>query len=167
MTTEAARTGDDVLISVVDTGSIFEFTNLNSASTLIGGASQELTWAVAGTTANGINVSDVEILLSTDGGLTFPTSLVTTPNDGSHTLNLPNIDTTTARFQIKAFDNIFFDITDANVTIAANAAAPGVSVVESGGGTSVAEVSSIGTATTLHACVEYGSGQCRRADRHW
>lgn len=142
--------GDDVLISVVDTGSIFEFTNLNSSTTLTGGASQELTWAVAGTTANGINVSDVEILLSTDGGLTFPTSLVTTPNDGSHTLSLPNIDTTTARFQIKAVDNIFFDITNADVTIAANAAAPGVSVVESGGGTSVAEVSSIGAATDTY-----------------
>ena len=142
--------GDDVLISVVDTGSIFEFTNLNSSTTLTGGASQELTWAVAGTTANGINVSDVVILLSTDGGLTFPTSLVTTPNDGSHTLSLPNIDTTTARFQIKAVDNIFFDITNADVTIAANAAAPGVSVVESGGGTSVAEVSSIGAATDTY-----------------
>ena len=142
--------GDDVLISVVDTGSIFEFTNLNSSSTLTGGGSQELTWNVAGTTANAINVSDVEILLSTDGGLTFPTSLATTANDGTHTLNLPNIDTTTARFQIKAVGNIFFDITNANVTIAVNGAAPGVSVVESGGGTSVGEVSSIGAATDTY-----------------
>ena len=145
--------GDDVLINVVDTGSLFELTNLNSTTTLTGGASQEITWDVAGTTAatpNGISVSDVEILLSTDGGLTFPTSLGTTPNDGTHTLNLPNIDTTTARFQIKADGNIFFDITDANVTIAANAAAPGVSAAESGGGTSVGEVSSIGAATDTY-----------------
>ena len=147
---QGGTNGDDVQINVVDTGAQFELTNLNVAATLTGGASQEITWQVAGTTANGINVSDVEILLSTDGGLTFPTSLATTSNDGSHTLNLPNIDTTTARFQIKAVDNIFFDITNANVTIAANGAAPGVSVVESGGGTSVGEVSSIGAATDTY-----------------
>ncbi len=147
---QGGTNGDDVLINVIDTGSIFEFTDLNSSTILTGGASQELTWAVAGTTANGIDVSDVEILLSTDGGLTFPTSLATTSNDGSHTLNLPNIDTTTARFQIKAVDNIFFDITNANVTIASNGAAPGVSVVESEGGTSVGEVSSIGAATDTY-----------------
>lgn len=142
--------GDDVLLTVVDTGADFEFTSLNSTTTLTGGASQELTWNVAGTTANGINVSDVEILLSTDGGLTFPTSLATTANDGSHTLSLPNIDTTTARFQIKAVGNIFFDITDANVTIEADAAAPGVSITESGGATSVGEVSAIEAATDTY-----------------
>ncbi len=69
---QGGTNGDDVLINVIDTGSIFGLTNLNSSTTLTGGASQELTWAVAGTTANGIGVSDVEILLSTDGGLTFP-----------------------------------------------------------------------------------------------
>jgi hypothetical protein len=142
--------GDDVLLSVINTGGDFELTNLNSVTTLTGGASQEVTWAVAGTTANGINVSDVEILLSTDGGLTFPTLLATTPNDGTHSLALPNIDSTTARFQVRAVGNIFFDISNANVTIAANAADPGVSVTESGSSTSVGEVASIGAATDTY-----------------
>ena len=150
---QGGTNGDDVLLIVVDTGSIFEFTNLNSATTLTGGANQEITWDVAGTTAatpNGINVSDVEILLSTDGGLTFPTSLATTPNDGSHTLALPNIDTTDVRFMVRAVGNIFFDITNANVTIATNPAAPGVSITESGGATSVGEVSAVGAATDTY-----------------
>lgn len=150
---QGGTNGDDVLINVVDTGSDFALTNLNSAITLTGGAAQEITWDIAGTTsatANGIDVTDVEILLSTDGGMTFPTSLATTPNDGTHTLSLPNIDTTTARFQVRAVGNIFFDITNANVTIAANAAAPGVTVTESGGGTSVGEVSAVGAATDTY-----------------
>ncbi|MFT5323046.1 MAG: hypothetical protein ACI8P0_000892 [Planctomycetaceae bacterium] len=150
---QGGTSGDDVLLTVVDTGASFALKNLNSATTLSGGASQEITWDVAGTTAatpNGINVSDVEILLSTDGGLTFPTSLATTANDGSHTLALPNIDTTAARFMVRADGNIFFDITNANVTIATNAAAPGVSITESGGGTSVGEVSAVGAATDTY-----------------
>ena len=147
---QGGTNGDDVLLTVVDTGSVFEVTNLNSTTTLTGGTNQELTWDVAGTTANGINVSNVEILLSTDGGLTFPNSLATTANDGSFSLTLPNIDTTTARFQVRAVGNVFFDISNANVTIAANAAAPGASITESGGGTSVGEVSAVGAATDTY-----------------
>jgi hypothetical protein len=147
---QGGTNGDDVLLTVVDTGSNFALTNLNSTSTLTGGANQEITWDVAGTTANGINVSNVEILLSTDGGLTFPTSLATTTNDGSHTLALPNIDTTAARFMVRADGNIFFDISNANVTIATNPAAPGVSITESGGSTSVGEVSAVGAATDTY-----------------
>ena len=142
--------GDDVLISVVDTGSVFEITTLNASTTLAGGATQEIIWDVAGTTTNGINVSDVELLLSTDGGLTFPHSFATTTNDGSHMVTLPNIDTATARFQVRAVGNIFFDISNANVTIAANIAAPGATIVESGGGTSVGEVAAVGAATDTY-----------------
>ena len=147
---QGGTSGDDVLLTVVNTGSIFEVTNLNSTTTLTGGSNQELTWDVAGTTANGINVSNVEILLSTDGGLTFPTALATTSNDGSHTLALPNIDTTFARFMVRAVGNVFFDISNANLTIATNATAPGVSITESGGSTSVGEVSAVGAATDTY-----------------
>lgn len=147
---QGGTNGDDVLLTVVDTGSDFAITNLNSTTTLTGGANQEISWDVAGTTTNGINVSDVEILLSTDGGLTFPTLLATTPNDGSHTLALPNIDTATARFMVRADGNVFFDISNANVTIATNPAAPGVSIIESGGSTSVGEVSAVGAATDTY-----------------
>ncbi|NQV25303.1 MAG: hypothetical protein HQ518_13155 [Rhodopirellula sp.] len=147
---QGGTNGDDVLLTVVDTGSAFALTNLNTTTILTGGASQEITWDVAGTTANGINVSDVEILLSTDGGLTFPTSLATTANDGTYTLTLPNIDTDLARFEVRAIGNIFFDISNANVTIMANVAAPGASIVESDGSTSVGEVAAVGAATDTY-----------------
>lgn len=147
---QGGTNGDDVLVSVVNTGSAFEVSTLNSSTTLTGGANQAITWDVAGTTANGIDVSQVEILLSTDGGISFPHSLATTANDGSHTVALPNIDTTTARFLVRAVDNIFFDITDADVTIAADAAAPGATITETDGGTSVGEVSVVGAATDTY-----------------
>ena len=142
--------GDDVTLTVVNTGSAFGITTLNSSTTVTGGSSQSFTWNVAGTTANGIGVSTVDIRLSTDGGLTFPHLLATTANDGSHSLALPNIDTTTARFQVSAVGNVFFDINDANITIASNAAAPGARLVESGGGTAIGEVAAIGAATDTY-----------------
>lgn len=147
---QGGTSGDDVLISVVDTGSPFAITSLNSTTTLTGGSTQEITWDVAGTTAatvNGIDVSDVEILLSTDGGLSFPHSLATTANDGTHTVTLPNIDATSVRFQVRAVGNIFFDISDADVAITTNVSAPGATVTESDAVTCVGEVATVGAAS--------------------
>lgn len=143
--------GDDVVLTVVDTGSAFEITNLNSPTSLTGGAVQTVTWDVAGTDANGINVPTVDIHLSIDGGMTFPHSLATTANDGSHDVNLPNIDSTQVRFRISAVGNVFFEISDSDVTIVSNPAAPGVTVTETGGETALAEVAAIGAASDSYS----------------
>jgi hypothetical protein len=61
----------------------------------------------------------VSILLSTDGGLTFPIILATaTPNDGAQTVLLPaGLSTTTARIKVQPVDNIFFAISPQDFTI--------------------------------------------------
>lgn len=92
----------------------------NGGESYNGGTSQNITWNVAGTDVAPISVSNVKISLSTDGGLTYPTVIIaSTPNDGSETVTIPNITTTTARIKIEAVGNIFFDISNANFNITA------------------------------------------------
>ncbi len=82
-----------------------------------------ITWDVAGTDGNGINTSQVRILLSTDGGYTYPITLASdVANSGSHSIVVPNgIDTVDARVKVEAVGNIFFDISNADFTIQAPA----------------------------------------------
>ncbi len=85
-----------------------------------GGSTQPVTWDVAGTNANGVNCATVNIRLSTDGGLTYPTVLLAgAPNNGSATVKVPSVATTTARVMVEAADNYFFDISNADFTITA------------------------------------------------
>ena len=98
----------------------FLVTAPNTAVTWAGGSSQPVTWDVAGTTANGVNCATVNIRLSTDGGLTYPTLLLAgTANNGAATVTVPSVATTTARVLVEAADNYFFDISNTNFTITA------------------------------------------------
>lgn len=108
------------VLTVVNTTTPFKVTTQNSASTWTGNTNVLVTWDVSGTTGGGIDTANVKISLSTDGGQTFPTTiLATTANDGTETINVPNSPTTTARIKVEAVGNIFFDINDVNFTIVA------------------------------------------------
>ena len=135
---------DDVKLTVVNTGAPFRVTSLNGANPqLTGGSQQTITWNVAGTDSNGINTSNVDILLSVDGGLTYPVKLSTqTVNDGSEMVTIPNVSAAKARIMVQAdpAQNVFFDINDTDISINQNLAAPGgVVIVESAGETKIAE----------------------------
>lgn len=85
------------------------------------GETRTVTWDVAGTTANGINTSNVNILLSTDGGITFDTTLASsTPNDGSHDITVPNVQAAFCRIMVEAEDNIFFALNPNSFAIDTN-----------------------------------------------
>ena len=108
----------NLIVTVVNAGGAFAVTAPNTAVTWAGNSTQTVTWNVSGTTGSGINTANVKISLSTDGGYTYPTVLLaTTPNDGSQTITVPNISTTTARVKVEAVGNIFFDISNTNFTI--------------------------------------------------
>ncbi|MBQ0117380.1 MAG: T9SS type A sorting domain-containing protein, partial [Flavobacterium sp.] len=79
------------------------------------GSQRTITWNVAGTTANGINTSNVNILLSTDNGNTYTTLAANTPNDGSQVVTIPTLSTPTnqARIKIEAVGNIFYTVSKA------------------------------------------------------
>lgn len=73
-------------------------------------SSQTITWDVAGTTGNGINTSNVNILISTDGGATFTTLVSNTLNDGMETVTMPGTAAANCRIMIEAVGNIFYAV---------------------------------------------------------
>lgn len=111
---------DDMTVTVSGGSGPFLVTQPNAALTWPSMSSQSVTWNPAGTAAAPVSCANVDILLSIDGGLTYPYILATsTPNDGNAPVVLPNLATTTARVMVRANGNIFFDISDQNFTITA------------------------------------------------
>lgn len=118
---------ETIRLNSVNSGTGFAVTAPNTAVTYQGGSVQTVTWDVAGTTANGINTANVDILLSTDAVVgplgedpTFPIVLAAnTPNDGSQDVTIPFVNTTKARVMVRAVGNVYFDISNVNFTITA------------------------------------------------
>jgi hypothetical protein len=135
-----ADAGTTITIAATTTGGLpvgpFQVTTQNSAganlapqATWTVGSSPIVTWDVANTNVAPVSATNVNILLSTDGGQTFPIVLkANTPNDGNEQITVPNNTTSTARIKVEAVDNIFFDINNANFTIAAVPTAASVNV---------------------------------------
>ena len=83
------------------------------------GNTETITWDVAGTNvAPGVNTPNVNILLSTDGGVNFDTVLASNvPNDGSHDIMVPNIQAAFCRIMVEGEGNIFFNVNDTDFAI--------------------------------------------------
>ena len=103
----------------------FVVTAPNTAVTWNGGSTESVTWDVANTTAVPVSCANVAIDLSTDGGITFPTSLAaSTANDGTESVTVPDTPSVQARVRVACVGNVFFDIGNANFTIAVPSAPP-------------------------------------------
>ena len=108
---------DDTVINVVSTAGPFRVTSPNTATTWTF-QSQTVTWDVANTTAAPLNTSLVDILLSTDGGNTFPITLLEdTPNDGSQTVIIPPMSSNKCRIKVQAANSVYWDMSNTNFTI--------------------------------------------------
>lgn len=109
---------DEMTVSVSNEAGPFLITSQNTQETFEAGSVQTITWDVANTDVAPINAETVTILLSTDSGITFTDILAeNTPNDGSHSVIIPNISTSTGKIMVKADDNIFFAVNDAGFSI--------------------------------------------------
>ncbi len=118
----------DTTITVAGTAP-FRVTSQASPTSVAPSSQQTVLWDVAATNVAPIAAANVRISYSTDGGLTFPTVLAaSTPNDGSADVTVPTTATTQGRFKVEAVDNYFFDVSDANLTVAGGAASAADSV---------------------------------------
>lgn len=99
----------------------FVVTQPTSATTWAPGSNQTVKWEVANTSAAPVSCGNVRVLLSVDGGNSFPFTLAaSTPNNGSVTISVPNTPTLTARIRVEAVGNIFFNISLPNFSITPN-----------------------------------------------
>jgi len=111
---------DDLLLTVDNDSGPFEITSFNSSET-ISLDSVDITWDVANTDIAPVSCTEVDISL-----LTFNTTKTTysetmltqnVTNNGSASVTLPDSSNSKARFKIQCSDNIFYDISDADLVI--------------------------------------------------
>ncbi len=108
---------DDIKVTVVD-AEPFTITSPNSSVSWGTGSRQTITWSKGTSDQAPINCANVNIKLSTDGGLTFPIILKSnTPNDGAEEIVIPDTPTTSARILVEAADNIFYNINNEDFVI--------------------------------------------------
>jgi|GEM_PF-2012632 len=86
-------------------------------------ANQEIdfTWDVANTNQSPINCNTVNISISEDGGFTYTVLADEVPNTGNYTSQIPDdllvLPNDMVRFKIECANNIFFDVSNVNVSV--------------------------------------------------
>jgi len=111
---------DEIELTVINNAGPFTITSQGEVGYKIrGGTLENISWNVAKTDQSPIGVSEVAILLSTDGGKTFPITLADgVSNSGTAQVFIPNeIDTTKGRIKIKPKNEIFFAINSTEFSI--------------------------------------------------
>lgn len=107
---------DDMKVQVVNTGRAFRLTAPLGVS-LTPGASQAVSWDVAGTNLAPISCSKVDLFLTQNEGTSWSSLAVSQPNSGSATVTLPADLASAARLKVACSDNIFFAISPAKLPI--------------------------------------------------
>jgi len=118
--TEAGRVGsDDLLITVSGDAGPFRVTSQDiEGISWEPGTQETISWDVAGSNSNGIDVSEVNILLSVDGGISFTQVLAANvPNDGNQVISVPEIRAPNCFVMVEAVGNIFFSISAKSFSI--------------------------------------------------
>jgi hypothetical protein len=92
----------------------FRVTSQPVSQVVYGTTAQTVTWDVASTDLTPINAANVKISLISDQGETVIVD--STPNDGSFTTAWPNVAGTHARIKVAAVGNVFFDVSDGDIT---------------------------------------------------
>lgn len=110
---------DDTQVIVNSDAGPFKVLQPNSFVILDSSQQQVIEWNAACSEQPPVNCANVDILLSEDGGMTFPHTLLSaTPNVGEASVSLaPVTSAAQARVRIQCTDNIFFDVSDTSFQI--------------------------------------------------
>ncbi|MFT7675115.1 MAG: hypothetical protein ACI845_003535, partial [Gammaproteobacteria bacterium] len=118
---KSGQATDDVRITVDSSAGPFAVTSHAADETIAGGSVVKVDWDVAGTNGGVINCQSVDIDLLTFSGnfLTYSeTSLASDQdNDGTADIAMPDLSSSLARFRVMCSDNVFFDLSDGNLTV--------------------------------------------------
>ncbi len=112
---------DDVSITVDASSGPFEITSHLTSTDFPATSSPTINWDVANTTNGSVNCPNVDIDLlsfSTDKSTYAVINLESgTPNDGSQQVTIDDSAAAVARFRVSCSDNVFYDISDADLNI--------------------------------------------------
>lgn len=110
---------DKMVVTVDGNSGPFEVTSQGTNVTWNVQGTETVTWNVANTTAPPVSCANVDIWLSTDGGLSFTIPVAwNQPNNGSATITVPwSSATPQARIMVKSVGNIFYAVNSSNFTI--------------------------------------------------
>jgi len=113
---------DNVLITVDGNSGPFRMTSFNTPGELLSaGQSQVIDWDVAATNVAPVNCTQVDISLLTFNATatTYAETLLlaATANDGSESVDIPNQSAGRARFKLRCSNNIFYDISNSDISI--------------------------------------------------
>ncbi len=79
-----------------------------------------ITWNVANSNLAPINATKVDLLLSIDGGLSYPVVIAQyITNNGAYSIRVPSINTAKARIMVQSSNRTFFNISAKNIGITA------------------------------------------------
>lgn len=107
---------DTTEVDVDDRAGPFQVTSPESSA--VASPLVDVKWNVANTDQSPINCRSVNILLSTDGGQSFPFTLESaTPNDGKQLVALPPTARNNLRILVESSDNIFFAVSPTSFKI--------------------------------------------------
>jgi gliding motility-associated-like protein len=112
---------DEMSVSVSEDAGPFFVTSQAVSEVFLAGESKLIEWEVANTNIAPVSAPEVDVLLSVDGGQTYPHILASAvDNDGSQSIVVPNLETTQARVKVAGTNHIFFNINAADIEIQAS-----------------------------------------------
>ncbi len=116
---------EEIAFRSSDTAGPFRITSPSSLTFVEVGEELTVEWDVANTDNEIIDCQFVDIYFSDDEGANFDVLLLqNTPNDGSATVEIPNMLTNEGKIKVKASNNIFFQLNRSNIVVR-EPAAPG------------------------------------------